>query len=157
MATRATTTVMGATESGQYQTHLLTRLRDEWLNVSGGGGDAEQAAPDAQPGQNIVDFRLREQALGFRNIVDDSQSRLIARGGLLVGGAGGRNLNRVLAAIWRAPLSVATRAIPLRAQIDGDLLRACSLRPDGRTLLGLIARGWRADRESGNVTVKPSA
>ncbi len=45
-------------------------LGKQWLNVSGGGGHAKQASPDAQMGQRIVDFRLRQEALGLRDFVD---------------------------------------------------------------------------------------
>jgi len=49
---------------------LSTCLRQEWLNVSGGGGHSQQAAPDAEAGQRIVDFGLREQALRFGYRID---------------------------------------------------------------------------------------
>ena len=51
-------------------------LGHEGLNVSGGGCDAEQSAPDAKAGQRVVDLGLGEQALGFGDFVDGAEARL---------------------------------------------------------------------------------
>src|ERR1019366_2402479 len=87
IAMRATTTVNGLLSAAKTRRMLLTCLRQEWLNVSGGGGHREQPAPDAEPGQRVVDFGLREQALRFGYLIDVAQGRLIAGRGLLDHGA----------------------------------------------------------------------
>src|ERR1035437_402685 len=81
IAIRATTTVNGLLSAAKTRRMLLTCLRQEWLNVSGGGGHREQPAPDAEAGQRIVDFGLREQALRFRYLLDVPPARFVAGGG----------------------------------------------------------------------------
>jgi hypothetical protein len=44
---------------------LPAGLRNERLNISGRGGDFEQPSPDAEAGENVVDFSLGEQSLSF--------------------------------------------------------------------------------------------
>src|ERR1035437_389815 len=90
IAMSATTTVNGLLRAAKTRRMLLTCLRQEWLNVSGRGGHSQQAAPDAEAGQRIVDFGLREQALRFRYLIDVPQARLITGRGLLDRGARGR-------------------------------------------------------------------
>src|SRR5450759_712399 len=58
-------------------------LPDERLNIAGGRGHAEQAAPDGEPGQRVVDLGLREQALRLRDFRDGAETRLIPRRRLL--------------------------------------------------------------------------
>ena len=100
--------------------------------IAGGGGDAEQAAPDAEAGQRIVDLGLRQQPLRFGDLVDVPESRLIAGGRLLRSRRARRTPGP---ACWPrhscAPLKRRDRAIPLGPQIGRDLLGARRL-----------ARGW---------------
>src|SRR5450759_1122352 len=74
---------------GAFAPNMLLRedssacLPDEGLNIAGGRGHAEQAAPDGEPGQRVVDLGLREQALRLRDFRDGAETRLIPRRRLL--------------------------------------------------------------------------
>src|SRR5271157_158860 len=92
IAMSATTTVNGRLRAAKTRRMLLTCLRKEWLNVSSRGSHSQQPAPDAEPGQRIVDFGLREQALRFGYLIDGAEARLIAGRGLLNRRARGRYL-----------------------------------------------------------------
>src|SRR5579864_5251198 len=81
MATRATTTVIGLDRAARTRRTMfsprdgsLAYLDDKGLNIPGGGGDAQQAAPDAESRQCVVDLGLREQPLGFRHVVNVSEA-----------------------------------------------------------------------------------
>jgi hypothetical protein len=83
MEINATTTVIGRLRALRtkriclYSLQSSARLSNEWLNVSGGCRNAEQPPPHAEPGQDIIDFSLREQSLRFGYFVYVSQSGLI--------------------------------------------------------------------------------
>src|SRR5271167_571872 len=85
-ANSAATTVNGRERAVKTRRMLPARLRHERLNISGRGGDSQQASPDGEARQNVVDFRLREQPLGFGQLVYIRQSRIVSRGCLLHGG-----------------------------------------------------------------------
>src|ERR1700680_1673877 len=77
--TNATTTVTGRPSEARTKRmfHFLWKslagLGDEWLNVSRGGSDSEQPAPDTETGKRIVNLGLREQPLRFRDLIDIPQ------------------------------------------------------------------------------------
>src|ERR1035441_3019638 len=72
-----------------HTAYSLADLRCAWPDVSGCRSHRQQSAPDAQPRQRIVDFGLREQALGLRDFVDIAEPRFVTGGGLLRRHAGG--------------------------------------------------------------------
>ena len=74
---------------------------------------------------------MREQALGLGDLVDVAESGLIARGGLLRGGARGGHLHGRIRGDAARAVQRRDGAVPLAPQIDRDLLRARGLR-----------RGW---------------
>src|SRR5580704_17350905 len=150
IAMRATTTVIGLVRAARTRRMvLLARLRNEWLDISGGRGDAQQTAPDSQPRQRIVDLGLREKPLGFRHFVDVSEARLIASGGLLSGRPRSRYFNRRVSCDAAGALEIGNRAIPLGAQINRDLLVASCFGADSSRLRALPGSDRRQfhDRE----------
>src|ERR1035437_7955219 len=136
IAIRATTTVNGRLRAAKTRRMLLTCLRQEWLNVSGGGGHSQQPAPDAEAGQRVVDFGLREEALRFRYLIDVAQARLIAGSGLLDRGARGRYREGSVGGNSAGALEGCDGRIPLGAQIGGNLTVAGGLRADRSRLRG---------------------
>ena len=136
-------------ESGQDEAHvgLPAGLGHEGLNVAGGGGHAEQSAPDAEAGQGIVDLGLREQALRFGDFVDVAEARLdSARSPAAVAVRAADTWTGVLAATRRAPFSVATARFHwARRSVAICSDRAC-LRADGGGLARPRGRGWTAGR-----------
>src|ERR1019366_7709129 len=143
IAVRATTTVNGLLSAAKTRRMLLTCLRQEWLNVSGGGGHREQPAPDAEPGQRVVDIGLREQALRFGYLIDVAQARLIAGRGLLDRGARGGHLGGSVGGDFAGALKCRDGRIPLGAQIDGDLAVSGRLRADRGRLRGFTGLNRR--------------
>lgn len=94
------------------------------MNVARGCRDGKQAAPDAQAGQRVINFGLREQSLGFRHILYVSQTGFVTGRCLLNSGAGGRNLNRSAVCNCARATNRGDGGIPLGLQIGGDLLSA---------------------------------
>src|ERR1700681_1335514 len=91
IAMRATITVIGLERAASTRRIFcsLANLGDKWLDISGGGGDAQQTLPDSEARQSVVDLGLREQTLSLGHFVDVPETRLIASSGLLSGRARG--------------------------------------------------------------------
>ncbi len=94
---------------------LLAGLDQKRLHVAGGGRQSEQRPPDAQMRERIVDFRLREQSLGFGDLIDGGEPRFVTSRGLLRCGArGGHLYGRVHRDLPGAP-QLRQRDIPARS------------------------------------------
>ena len=98
---------------------------------------------------------MREQALRFGDCIDVAEARLVARRGLLRGGARGGHLHRRIRGDAARALEGRDGGVPLRAQVHRDLLRAGGLRADRRRLRGFPRAGATRSRRPGNVTLKP--
>src|ERR1035437_3721452 len=120
MASRATTMVIGllrAAKTTRMQTyfccgHSLACLAHEWLEVSRRGRQTQQCAPNAQMGKGIVDLRLREQALRFRNLIDCAETRFITSRRLLCRGARGGDLHWGVCRNFSCAAKLSERDIP---------------------------------------------
>ena len=86
----------------------MTRLDNEWLNVSRGCRNSKQTPPYAEPCQYIVDFSLREKSLGFGYLVEVPQAHLIACRRLLGRGTRSRHLHGGIGGDAPRTISVAT-------------------------------------------------
>jgi len=126
------------------------------LNISGSRRDAEECPPHTQSRQGIVNLGLREQSLRFGYCVDIPQARLIAGGRLLQGRSRSRHLHRCITSDAAGAIEICHCPIPLRTQIDCELLGSCRLGSNNCTPFRFTrAKGWQV--RIGKVTLKPSA
>src|ERR1017187_9783004 len=94
MAISATTTVIGLLRAARTRRMgLPPGLGNKRMNIAGGGGHAQQSAPDGEAGQRVVDLGLGEQALRLGDFGNGSQARFVPRRRLLGGGERRRSLD----------------------------------------------------------------
>src|SRR5579864_6438175 len=126
IAIRATTTVNGRLRAARTRrmTSSLARLHHERLDIAGRSRNLKQPAPHTQARESVVNFGLREQPLGFGDLVDISEPALISSRRLLHRCAGGSHLDRRVGGNAASTLEPRDRPVPPRAEIGRNLLRS---------------------------------
>ena len=86
--------------------------------------DAEESAPHAETGKSVVDLRLGEQTLRFRDFADSAESGLVAGGCLVKCSLGGGHLQRRVQYYLARAVDHGGGAIPLGAKVVDELIFA---------------------------------